>query len=192
MFSPCAPHIHILISDDALPPSTGLSCIRTTFTPSLAADIAGRQADVRGLEDSMIHTQERLQQLEQEYCPSVTTNDAFRPVCKFWDRITRPEHLMSTLQQAMRVLTDPAETGAVCVALSQDVEGESYDYPDYFLEKRVWYVDRRLPSEREIDAAVEIWKLNITPRSLTPVNINNSATPYFTYLNLSCKCAKTK
>ena len=62
-----------------------------------------------------------LQQLEQEYCPSVTTNDAFRPVCKFWDRITRPEQLMSTLVQAMRVLTDPADTGAVCA----EMEGAS-------------------------------------------------------------------
>ena len=86
-----------------------------------------------------------LQQLEQEYCPSVTTNDAFRPVCKFWDRITRPEQLMSTLQQAMRVLTDPADTGAVCVALSQDVEGESYDYPDYFFQKKVHRIRRVEP-----------------------------------------------
>ena len=83
-----------------------------------------------------------LQQLEQSYSPSVTTNDAFRPVCKFWDRITRPEHLMSTMQQAMRVLTDPAETGAVCVALSQDVEGESYDYPDYFFQKKIHRIRR--------------------------------------------------
>ena len=86
-----------------------------------------------------------LQQLEQSYCPSVTTNDAFRPVCKFWDRITRPEQLMSTLAQAMRVLTDPAETGAVCVALSQDVEGESYDYPDYFFQKRIHRIRRPEP-----------------------------------------------
>lgn len=96
-----------------------------------------------------------LQQLEQSYSPSVTTNDAFRPVCKFWDRITRPEHLMSTLQQAMRVLTDPAETGAVCVALSQDVEGESYDYPDYFFQKKVHRIRRPAPVQADLQELVE-------------------------------------
>ena len=95
-----------------------------------------------------------LQQLEQSYCPSVTTNDAFRPVCKFWDRITRPEQLMSTMAQAMRVLTDPAETGAVCVALSQDVEGESYDYPDYFFQKRVHRIRRLTPVQADLDELV--------------------------------------
>ena len=97
-----------------------------------------------------------LQQLEQEYCPSVTTNDAFRPVCKFWDRITRPEQLMSTLQQAMRVLTDPADTGAVCVALSQDVEGESYDYPDYFFQKKVHRVRRPAPVQADLEELVAL------------------------------------
>ena len=97
-----------------------------------------------------------LQQLEQEYCPSVTTNDAFRPVCKFWDRITRPEQLMSTMAQAMRVLTDPADTGAVCVALSQDVEGESYDYPDYFFQKRIHRIRRLTPVQADLQALVEL------------------------------------
>ena len=97
-----------------------------------------------------------LQQLEQSYCPSVTTNDAFRPVCKFWDRITRPEQLMSTLVQAMRVLTDPAETGAVCVALSQDVEGESYDYPDYFFQKRVHKIRRMRPVGEDLETLMQL------------------------------------
>ena len=97
-----------------------------------------------------------LQQIEQEYCPSVTTNDAFRPVCKFWDRITRPEQLMSTLSQAFRVLTDPAQTGAVCVALSQDVEGESYDYPDYFFEKKVHRIRRPAPVGEDLKDLVEL------------------------------------
>ncbi len=97
-----------------------------------------------------------LQQLEQSYCPSITTNDAFRPVCKFWDRITRPEHLMSTLQQAMRVLTDPAETGAVCVALSQDVEGESYDYPDYFFQKKIHRIRRPAPVAADLQELVSL------------------------------------
>lgn len=96
-----------------------------------------------------------LQQLEQEYSPSVTTNDALRPVCKFWDRITRPEQLMATLSQAFRVLTDPAETGAVCVALSQDAEGESCDFPDYFFEKRIHRIRRPAPCREDLNDLVE-------------------------------------
>ena len=96
-----------------------------------------------------------LQQLEQEYSPSVTTNDALRPVCKFWDRITRPEQLMATLTQAFRVLTDPAETGAVCVALSQDAEGESYDFPDYFFEKRIHRIRRPVPCREDLNDLVK-------------------------------------
>lgn len=95
-----------------------------------------------------------LQQLEQSYGPSITTNDAFRPVCKFWDRIVRPEQLMSTMINAMRVLTDPAETGAVCVALSQDAEGESYEYPDYFFEKRVHRISRPVPTKEDLNDLV--------------------------------------
>ena len=78
-----------------------------------------------------------LQQLEQSNSLSTTTNDAFKPVCKYWDRVTRPEHIMTALINAMRVLTDPAETGACCIGLCQDVEGESFDFPEYFFEKRV-------------------------------------------------------
>ncbi len=96
-----------------------------------------------------------LQQLEQEYSPSVTTNDALRPVCKFWDRITRPEQLMATLTQAFRVLTDPAETGAVCVALSQDAEGESYDFPDYFFEKGIHRIRRPAPCREDLNDLVK-------------------------------------
>ena len=78
-----------------------------------------------------------LQQLEQSSSLAVSTNDAFKPVCKYWDRITRPEMVMTALINAMRVLTDPAETGACCIALCQDVEGESFDFPEYFFKKRV-------------------------------------------------------
>lgn len=104
-----------------------------------------------------------LQQLEQSYSPSVTTNDAFRPVCKFWDRITRPEQLMSTMIQALRVLTDPAETGAVCVALSQDVEGEAYAYPDYFFARRVHRINRPAPSPADLRDLAEWIKDSKTP-----------------------------
>ncbi len=99
-----------------------------------------------------------LQQIEQTNSCATTANDAFKAVCKYWDRINRPEQLMTACLNAMRVLTDPAETGAVCLAMPQDVEGEAFDYPDYFLEKRVWYVDRRLPSQREAEAAAQLIK----------------------------------
>lgn len=99
-----------------------------------------------------------LQQIEQPTGYSTTANDAFKAVCRYWDRVVRPEQLMTACLNAMRVLTDPAETGAVCLAMPQDVEGEAYDYPDYFLKRRVWYMDRRSPTSREIETAVKMIK----------------------------------
>lgn len=96
-----------------------------------------------------------LQQIEQPTSFAITSNDAFKAVCKYWDRVQRPEQLMTAMLNAMRVLTDPAETGAVCVALPQDVEGEAYDYPEYFFEKRVWYLDRRPITEDQLARAVD-------------------------------------
>lgn len=92
-----------------------------------------------------------LQQFEQGYSLSVTTNDAYKPVCRYWDRVARPEHLMSAMINAIRVLTDTANTGAVCISLCQDVEGESYDYPDSFFEKRVHRITRINPVDEELD-----------------------------------------
>ncbi|WP_312429903.1 3D-(3,5/4)-trihydroxycyclohexane-1,2-dione acylhydrolase (decyclizing) [Lacrimispora sp.] len=97
-----------------------------------------------------------LQQLEQSSSLAISTNDAFKPVCKYWDRITRPEMIMSALINAMRVLTDPAETGACCIAICQDVEGESFDYPDYFFKKRVHRITRPLAVEEELDEIADI------------------------------------
>lgn len=76
-----------------------------------------------------------LQQLEHPMDYTVSVNDAFKPVSRYWDRITRPEQLMSSMIQAMRVLTDPAETGAVTICLPQDVQTEAYDYPEDFSAK---------------------------------------------------------
>ncbi len=84
-----------------------------------------------------------LQQIEQPHDYNITANDAFKPVSKYWDRIARPEQLMAACINAMRVLTDPAEMGAVTLCLPQDVQGEVYDYPVEFLEKRVHYIQRR-------------------------------------------------
>ena len=98
-----------------------------------------------------------LQQLEQSNSLATTTNDAFKPVVKYWDRIQRPEQLMSAMINAMRVLTDPAETGAVSIGLPQDVEGEYYDYPESFFKKRVHRITRPVAVQEELeDVAAEI------------------------------------
>ncbi len=99
-----------------------------------------------------------LQQIEQFHDLSISTNDAFKAVSKYWDRINRPEQLMSAAINAMRVLTDPAETGAVTLALPQDVQAEAYDYPDSFLQKRVHRIDRRPPTEAMLNDAVALLK----------------------------------
>lgn len=97
-----------------------------------------------------------LQQIEQPYNLSVTTSDAFKPVTRYWDRIYRPEQLMSAMINAMRVLTDPALAGGVCISLPQDVEGESFAYPDYFFKKRVHKIARQAPDEEQIEEAAEL------------------------------------
>ncbi len=104
-----------------------------------------------------------LQQVEQTYDAGVTTNDAFKPVSKYWDRISRPEQLMSALLNAMRVLTNPADTGAVTIALPQDVQGEAYDYPESFFSKRVHRIKRRRPTDQELTEAVELIKQKKKP-----------------------------
>ena len=104
-----------------------------------------------------------LQQIEQSHDLSITTNDAFRAVSKYWDRITRPEQLMSACINAMRVLTDPAETGAVTLCLPQDVQGEAWDYPESFFARRVHRLDRRPPSAAQLADAVEAIKASRKP-----------------------------
>jgi len=99
-----------------------------------------------------------LQQLEQFNDLSITTNDAFRAVSKYWDRINRPEQLMSAMINAMRVLTDPAKTGAVTIALPQDVQGEAYNYPKYFFKERIHRIERRPPTPEMINNAVKMIK----------------------------------
>src|SRR5437868_11697821 len=94
-----------------------------------------------------------LQQLEHPISADVSVNDCLRPVSRFFDRITRPEQLLAALPQAMRVLTNPAETGTVTIAIPQDIGSHAYDYPPHFFERRVWRIDRRLPDPRRIDEA---------------------------------------
>lgn len=104
-----------------------------------------------------------LQQVEQTYNLSITTNDAFKAVSKYWDRVNRPEQLMTAMINAMRVLTDPANTGAVTIALPQDVQGEVYDFPEYFFKKRVHRIERTPPSKQAIEDAVELIKRKKKP-----------------------------
>jgi 3D-(3,5/4)-trihydroxycyclohexane-1,2-dione acylhydrolase (decyclizing) len=94
-----------------------------------------------------------LQQVEQPCDSNITASDAFKPVSRYWDRVSRPEQLMTAMINAMRVLTDPAETGAVTVALPQDVQGEVYDYPAEFLARRIHHVERRIPSAAQVARA---------------------------------------
>ncbi|UQF10868.1 3D-(3,5/4)-trihydroxycyclohexane-1,2-dione acylhydrolase (decyclizing) [Vagococcus lutrae] len=95
-----------------------------------------------------------LQQLEHETSIATTTNDAFKAVSRYWDRVQRPEQLMSALIRAFEVMTNPATAGPATICISQDTEGEAYDFEVSFFEKRVHYLDRRVPTNREIEGAV--------------------------------------
>jgi 3D-(3,5/4)-trihydroxycyclohexane-1,2-dione acylhydrolase (decyclizing) len=97
-----------------------------------------------------------LQQLEFPMAQDVSVNDAFRPVSRFWDRITRPEQLLASLPEAMRILTDQAETGAVTIALPEDTQTEAYDYPAAFFEERTYVIDRPIPAEAAMQRAVDL------------------------------------
>jgi 3D-(3,5/4)-trihydroxycyclohexane-1,2-dione acylhydrolase (decyclizing) len=97
-----------------------------------------------------------LQELEDPRAGDVSVNDVFRPVSRFFDRIWRPEQLPSALLAAMRVLTDPAETGAVTLALPQDVQAEAFDWPDELFQHRVWHVPRPVPEPAALARAVEV------------------------------------
>jgi 3D-(3,5/4)-trihydroxycyclohexane-1,2-dione acylhydrolase (decyclizing) len=96
-----------------------------------------------------------MQALEHGLERDLTVNDAFRPLSSFFDRITRPEQLLTALPEAMRVVLDPAETGAVTLSLHQDVQAEACEYPEAFFEPRTWEITRRPPAERELRAAGE-------------------------------------
>ncbi len=94
-----------------------------------------------------------LQQVEIPWDYSATANDAFKAVSKYWDRINRPEQVMTAFLNAMRVLTDPAQAGAVTIALPQDVQGMAWDYPEEFFAKRVHHADRRMPTQGQVERA---------------------------------------
>ena len=97
-----------------------------------------------------------LQELEDPRSYDVSVNDTFKPVSRYWDRISRPEQLPAALMAAMRVLTDPAETGAVTLALPQDVQAEAHDWPQDLFNERSWYIPRPLPEPSSLGRAAEV------------------------------------
>src|SRR6266487_2730842 len=104
-----------------------------------------------------------LQQLESEHTQDISVNDCFKPVSRYWDRITRPEQLLTSLPEAMRVLTSPAETGAVTLALPEDVQTEAFEYPPAFFHKRVWHVPRNRPDRRALEQAAALIRASKRP-----------------------------
>ncbi|WP_335936257.1 3D-(3,5/4)-trihydroxycyclohexane-1,2-dione acylhydrolase (decyclizing) [Streptomyces sp. PTD5-9] len=116
-----------------------------------------------------------LQQLEVPYAGDVSVNDCLRPVSRYFDRITRPEALIPAALQAMRTLTDPAETGAVTLALPQDVQAQAYDWPEEFFAERVWHVRRPAPDPYEIDRAVRAVRAARRPLIVAGGGVRHSA-----------------
>ncbi|HEY1853324.1 MAG TPA: 3D-(3,5/4)-trihydroxycyclohexane-1,2-dione acylhydrolase (decyclizing) [Solirubrobacterales bacterium] len=116
-----------------------------------------------------------LQQLEGGPSADESVNDAFRPLSRFFDRIARPEQLLTALPQAMRVLLDPAETGAVTVSLHQDVQGEAFDYPADFFAPRVWSITRRPPAAAELGAATRLIEASRRPLIIAGGGVRYSA-----------------
>ena len=104
-----------------------------------------------------------LQQVESFADATVSANDCFRPVSRFWDRITRPEQILASLPQALRVLTDPAECGPATVCLPQDVQAEAYDYPEEFFRPRRWTVRRPPPDADQLVAAASALRAAAAP-----------------------------
>ncbi|MFE2328794.1 3D-(3,5/4)-trihydroxycyclohexane-1,2-dione acylhydrolase (decyclizing) [Streptomyces sp. NPDC059385] len=116
-----------------------------------------------------------LQQLEVQEAGDVSVNDTLRPVSRYFDRITRPEALIPAALQAMRVLTDPVRTGAVTLALPQDVQAEAYDWPEEFFDERVWGVRRPRPDRAELDAAAAAVRGSARPLIVAGGGIRHSA-----------------
>lgn len=97
-----------------------------------------------------------MQSLDDPFVADLTVNDCFRPVSRFFDRVSRPEQLLSSLPQAIRTLLDPEHTGAVTIALHQDVQAEAYDSPEGFFTERTWPVSRRPPAEEDVARVIEL------------------------------------
>ena len=104
-----------------------------------------------------------MQQLESPSSQDISVNDCFKPVSKYWDRINRPEQLITSLPEVMRVLTSPSETGAVTLALPQDVQAEAFDFPEELFRKRIWKIARPRPDSSLLKEAAELIKASRKP-----------------------------
>lgn len=104
-----------------------------------------------------------LQQLESPFSQDISVNDCFKPVSRYWDRINRPEQLITSLQEVMRVLTSPSDTGAVTLALPQDVQAEAFDFPRELFDKRVWRIPRSRPDSASLNEAAGLIRNSIKP-----------------------------
>lgn len=107
-----------------------------------------------------------LQQLEMPYTQDISASDVFKPISRYWDRINRPEQIITSLPEAMRVLTSQADTGTVTLTLPQDVQAEAYDYPQALFEKRIWYIPRPLPDTTLLNRAAEMIRTSQKPMIL--------------------------
>ncbi len=108
-----------------------------------------------------------LQQIEVPYSQDISANDVFRPISRYWDRINRPEQLITSLADAMRVLTSQADTGTVTIGLPQDVQAEAFDYPTAMFNKRVWFIPRPLPDATLLDRAAALIRGSKKPMILS-------------------------
>ena len=99
-----------------------------------------------------------LQDIDHLSSEDMSVTDTFRVVSRFFDRITRPEQILTSLPEAMRIMTNPADTGAVTIALPQDIQGYAYEYPTHFFEKRVWRIERSFPNTIRIQEAIKLLK----------------------------------
>ena len=104
-----------------------------------------------------------LQQVEHFNNPGITANDAFKPVTRYFDRITRPEQIIQSFPAAVQTMLDPADCGPACIALSQDIQGQTFDYPDEFFKERVHVIRRPRPDEFQIKEAAEKIKSSKNP-----------------------------
>lgn len=109
------------------------------------------------------HVAPVLQQLESNTTQDISVNDCFKPVSKYWDRINRPEQLITALPEVMRVLTSQAETGAVTLSIPQDVQSEAFDFPEHLFQKRVWHIGRTLPDQTLLKQAIALLKNSSRP-----------------------------
>lgn len=119
------------------------------------------------------HVAPVLQQLESNMTQDISVNDCFKPVSKYWDRINRPEQLITALPEVMRVLTSQAETGAVTLCIPQDVQAEAFDFPSVLFQKKVWYVGRTMPDASLLEKAI-----NQIRNSKKPLIVSGGGTIY--------------